>query len=99
MAGVLLVHSLVENLKRMNRNTGMGWESMDTQVASCLGYLGLSNRGTSWAGQADSLSRCLASSCVKQLAVCLFEVDLFEMDALVIKSLMSDTYMILNQTH
>ena len=42
-------------------------------------------RGTSWAEQPSSLSSCLDRSYVIQLAICLFEIHVFEMDALVIK--------------
>lgn len=39
-----------------------------------------------------SLSGCAASNCVTQLAACLLEMDVFEMNASAIKSLLSDTY-------
>ena len=38
-----------------------------------------------------TLSRWFASGCVIQLVLCLFEMDVIEMGALVIKSLMSGT--------
>lgn len=42
-------------------------------------------------GQPGFLFRCFESNCVMQPAICLFEM-VFEMDALVIKSLMSGSY-------
>ena len=61
-----------------------------TQAVSDLG-LGLSKRELHGWGQPDFSSSCFASSCVIQLAICLFRVDVFEMNAAAIKSLTSGT--------
>ena len=42
-------------------------------------------RGTSWVLLPSSLSSCLDRSYVIQLVICLFEMHVFEMDALVVK--------------
>ena len=48
-----------------------------TQAAGYLCHPGLSERGTSWSGCSSSLSGCLASSCVIQLVICLFKLEVF----------------------
>ena len=70
----------------------LGRKSGVTQAASYLGHLGLSKRRTSWAGRPGSLYACVAGNCVTQLAICLFEMDVSEMKASAIKSLLSGTY-------
>ena len=92
-------HTLLENLKPKNRYKGMGRGSMVTRVLGCLGCPGLAHRGASWRGQPDFLSSCLANSCVKQLAICLSAIDVFEMDVLITKNVMSGTYIIMNKVH
>lgn len=54
-------------------------------------------RETSWVDQPGSLSSCLGRSCVIQVAIRLFEVDVFEMDVLVIKGSMSGTCVIIKK--
>lgn len=54
------------------------------------GYLGLSRRGPSWAETAWFLN-CFASSCVTQLVIGLFKLNVFKKTTLAIESLMSDT--------
>ena len=70
-----------------------------TQGVRDLGHPGLSKRGTSCVGQPGSLSNWIAGNCVTQLALCLFDVDVFETDASAIKSLMSGTYIIIKAAY
>lgn len=65
-----------------------------TQEGRCIFFrlLRLSKRGTSWVGQPGSLSGCFASNGVIYLAIYLFKLDVFKMDILAIKSLMSGTF-------
>lgn len=44
--------------------------------------------------QPGFLSRCSTSNCVMPMAICLFQIDVFEMDACAIKSLMLGTYIL-----
>ena len=50
-------------------------------------------------GQPGSLPRCSVSSCVRQLAICLFKVNAIKMDALAIKSLIISYTAIKNARH
>lgn len=61
----------------------MGREKQDHSSVSYLGYSGLSKR------RPGSLSSYFAHSYVFQLAICLLEVSVFEMNALAIKSLLT----------
>lgn len=61
----------------------MGREKQDHSSVGYLGYSGLSKR------QSGSLSSYLAHSYVLQLAICLLEVSVFEMNALAVKSLLT----------
>ena len=48
-------------------------------------------------GLPGSLSGCFASDCAKELEIYLFRIDVFEMNASAIKSLMSGTYIIIEK--
>ena len=66
-------------------------KSRDTPVVSYLSYPGLSKRDFQGSGQPDFLPSRFASSCVIQLAICLFRVGVFAMDTSAMKPAMSGT--------
>lgn len=73
------------NLKQKRRNVSVGREEQDHSKGQ-LSRSPAAFMGTSWVGPPGSLSSFAAA------AVCLFDMSTFEMDALVIKSLVSGTY-------
>lgn len=68
----------------------LGHEKREAGSLKQSGYSGLSKRGPSWAETAWFLS-CFASSCVTQLVIGLFKMNVFKNNTLAIKSLMSGT--------
>lgn len=93
MPRVSQVHSLSVNLKYKNRN----YDADRKKRVNYVGYLETSKNGTSWLVQPGFLSSYFASSCVIQLAICLLEMNVFEIDVLAIKSLMSQALTLLKE--
>lgn len=76
VSGISWGYSLLTNWKHNSRNEGKRLWRKVIQAVSYLGYQGFSEWKTSWVWWPSSLSD-FASTCVTQLAICLFKIEVF----------------------